>query len=437
MDKSFDRIVAELRKVDPIRAQALEENKEEILGYSEYEDSVREQLDAFFGKSQEYSDRIIKKLEKEEEDLGDSILQESLTPEEVQEDEKEEVEGIKKDHSKHSFEQNLALGLRARTNVLLSGIVDKHPSPFSFGNMKNYYPIGHVISGLQEAFEQAEDNSLPSLHGAIKHIITKTGKLNSEYKFLEDVYNILVDTSTPTELVKEIQFLLYQSQVKMYLTYMEAQEGAFKITAMIADNKDKQILRRKIWDNIFKQNFNLIDNKGYTYTIKKEEAQRLIDIYNKWKKNYSFVPTKNELKEYLLSFGISLHDKTIEELLKGDKELSYNSLMSPRGLITVMVENLKTLKNKEVLDFSKESEHVLFGNNNTNTKKLLELDSKNTFVPASSIYIAGKTVNKYEQPCHATETLKKLNNRDRKTIENLMSCPYTKESFILKIPNDK
>ena len=98
MNKSFDRVVAELRKVDPIRAQALEENKEEILGYSEYEDSVREQLDAFFGKSQEYSDRIIKKLEKEEEeeDLGDSRLQESLTPEEVQEDEKEEVEGIKK-----------------------------------------------------------------------------------------------------------------------------------------------------------------------------------------------------------------------------------------------------------------------------------------------------------------------------------------------------
>ena len=202
---------------------------------------------------------------------------------------------------------------------------------FTFGNMKNYYSLGHVISGLQEAFNIAEDNSLEGLSKAIDHLINTTGKEESDYKFLNEIYKIFTNPKTPVELVKEIQFLLYQSQVKMIMAYMESNKNSLSLIAMDADNKNKDILRRRIWDNNFKQNFKLINNKGYTYSINKDEANKLIDTYTKWKENNSFIPTKEELKEFLLSFGINLHSKTIDDLLSGNKTLSYQRLMSSRG----------------------------------------------------------------------------------------------------------
>ena len=86
------------------------------------------------------------------------------------------------------------------------------------------------------------------------------------------------------------------------------------------------------------------------------------------------------------------------------------------------------------MDFgaAKNKEHVIFGNNNSNIKNLLAFDNRNIFIPASSVYIAGKTVNKYEQPCFITEQLKKLSGLDKETIENLLTCPFSKESFLLK-----
>ena len=132
MNVTFNRVLNDLEKVSLEKTQALKEYREEILGYTQYEDSVREQIDLFFGKSQEYSDRILNKLEQEKEDLGEQKQEEYKSSEEVQEDEKEEIESLKKEHSKHSFEQNLSLSLRARTNLLLSGIEDPHESSFYF-----------------------------------------------------------------------------------------------------------------------------------------------------------------------------------------------------------------------------------------------------------------------------------------------------------------
>ncbi len=433
MNKTFDRKIKEMEEMFPEEAQVLKESRDIILGYSQYEDSVREQVDLYFNKTQEYSNKVLNNIETDE-DLGEEIQQTDETPEEFQESDKEDIEGIRKDHSKHSFEQNLSLALRARTNILLSGIENPQKNIFPYGNLKHYHSLGTIISGLQEAFESAEDNSLPSLLNSINHIINTTGGDQSDYNFLTEIYKILTDPSAPIELVKEIQFLLYQNQVKMIMAFMKTSKNETVVTAMDADNKNKDIIRRNIWNNNFKQSSKLINNSGYTYTINKEEADRLINLYNTWKEDINYIPTREAFNEFLLSFGINLHSKTIDDLFKGDRNLSYQKLISSNGLIGVLIKNLKDLKNNNILEFEapKEKEHLLFRNNNSNIKRLLSFDNKNVFIPASSIYVGGKIVNKFEQPCFITEQLKKISNLDKETIDNLLSCPYTKNSFILK-----
>ena len=429
IEDEFSKTVEELNKDFKEESIILQENKEDILGFKEYEDSVREKIDLLFNKTKEKTDKLIK-----ENGVLESLEEiEIETPEETLDAVSDESEGIKKDQSKQSFEYDFKLKLKTKVNILLSGIENSSKNINQFGNLSNFYSLGVTTSGLQYAFSLAEDNSIESLEKSIIKLLSETGEEYSDYIFLKEILKRLKDKKTPYDLVKEIQFILYQNEVQMFFLMMEDTGRGEINQVMNADNKNKDIVRRKQWENNLKQNKNLINNFGYTYSINKEEAKKLIDTFNSWKRDITKIPSKEELKNFLLSFGVNLHDKTIEDILKGNKKISYFSLIESNGFIGVLVKSLEKLQKSSKLSFnsSKNSEHLLFNDNNTNIKNLLAFDNKNVFIPAASVYIGGKTVNKYEQPCFISEQMKRLSNLDPNLIENLSSCPYTKNSFLL------
>ena len=443
LKEAFDELVyAHSKEGMEAEEQYLIDEKDNLLAESgEYSDSVVEDIMSIFNISEE-------DIESSEyvDEGGENIT----------------------NYSQLSYERSVIPSMSQKLKALLAGIVDINNTEKTFGLLQNYVPLDVVVSGLQKAFSISPDNSLENLRVTIENLVKvstskETGKSN--YAFLNNVLERMDNPKLDQSFIKQIQYTLYQNPVRMTFVLISSEKDRFRVMAMNADSKNEDRLKEKEWLDNLKQSslINLIDSS--TYTINKNTAERVKNLYEKFLKTQNKNEiAKPELKEFFNHFGISLNDVTIDVILNGIElnisEIDISNMISgikekkkEKGvyyanstidvLYSNMLNSIEREKNGKTLILDRDSvDNLILYDNRKNISLLVSLDNRVTFNPAISTFISGKIINAYSNPNLITEKIKGLkiakglDEKENEELTKLNRAAFSKNNLLVRMLTD-
>lgn len=426
LSNSFNEYVTPLQNTYPSEYEYLMNNKNSIIGLGEFsmeENTVRSELESFLSQQFELENDadLETGIENDVEiQLGD--------------------EGIfEKNNSKVSYENEVRTSLSTKLKMFFSDIIKKESKSAleEFAGLPDYYSDNDIIGALQDMLVNVS-NDINSFKNKIENQIQKNP---DEFDFLQQVLDKF--NSAPLEIQKEMLFRLNQTKNEMhFVMYSKSKDGKYTLKTFDANSKNPNIKKKLEWQENMKQS-TLLNNFGDNYRIREAEAQELINQFDGWKSNYVNVP--NEVyKNWLSKFGIEISDKTIDDYKTGNVEGHTNfssNFANNSGVFGVLYNNLKkalnTQKTSPEILFSyrdnSSKENILLFNNSGFLKTMIDVDVNNTFNQASSMYIAGKSINAFSQPNYTTEQLRKIKDSDNPLTENLRNSAFSKNSMILEL----
>lgn len=397
------------------------ENKDSILGLGSYSNeinTVKSEIESF-------------------------LNQEVFEGEEDTETQLNDEGNFEKNNNKASFENDVRTSLSTKLKMFFAGVPKNNSKVITenFANLDTFYGLDEIIGGLQDMLVNVSNNP-KAFKNKIENQIAKNPE---EFGFLQDILDKF--ESAPMEIQKEILFRLNQTKNEMYFVmYSKSKNGNYTLMTYDANSKNPNIKTKLEWQENFKQS-DLIENYGDNYKVKLDVAVQLLNQYSSWKGKYNVVPNSEYVK-WLSNFGVQVSEKTIQDYKDGLVEGNINfpgSFLENGGVFGTLYSNLKKaidMQNKDeniVFKYknenknSKDGFNILTNNNNGFLKTMIDVQVNNTFNLASSMYIAGKTINSFSQPNYTTEQLRKLKDENNPLVANLKQTAFAKNSLLLKL----
>ena len=429
LSNTFEEITKELKnKGLNQELDFINEKRNEILGIDSYDGSVRETLDT-----------ILNLQEDEDFDFSSVFI---------------------KDNNKESFENDITTSLSDKVKILFAGIKDTRNTEKGFAGFEQYMPFSQSIDALQQILSESNNNTLEEIRQRIKD---KVKKNPSEFGFYKEMLGRLnkMNNQNPA-IINEILYFLYQPKVEMaFIMYKANQDGTYSLQRYNADSKNPNIIKKQKW-NEMQKNSPLIEKfeEGF-YRINKNYADEVTNLYNQLQEQKKTGNIDiNIVKDYLNYFGIKLTPGTLKSLkdnLFNDANTSLFTIneetkeqfgiLANNQIVDLLYKNLTTaLKLQEegkILSFNdryvdnkklQTSLNLLTSDTTGALKTLIEADNEMSFTAMSSMYIAGKTINHYQQPKRINNILKKL-KFDTKYLDKVKQTEITSESFIVEMLN--
>lgn len=414
---SFDNHLNDIKGTSEY--EFLLENKDSILGLGKFSNAintVKSEIESFL--NQEF----------EENDVKIQLNDEGQ---------------FEKNNNKSSFENDVRTSLSTKLKMFFAGIPKDNSKVLTeeFAGLNSYYGLDEVIGGLQDMLVNVS-NTKKAFETKIEDQINKNP---DEFGFLQYVLDKF--ETAPIEIQKEILFRLNQTKNEMsFVMYSKSKSGNYTLMTYDANSKNPNIKTKLEWQENFKQS-NLIENYGDSYRVKQDIATQLINQYNSWKGNYVNV-SNIEYTKWLSNFGIEVSEKSIQDYKDGLVEGNINfpgAFAINGGVFGTLYSNLNQAIDKQNKDSNtvlkyrnenktqKDSFNILTNNNNGFLKTLIDVEVNNTFNLASSMYIAGKTINAFSQPNYTTEQLRKLKDETNPLVNNLQNTAFAKNSLLLNL----
>lgn len=408
----------------------LQENKDSILGVGEFDtndNTVKSELESFLSQTFE--------LENDPESGIDNDNETNLS----------DVGIFQKNQNKAAYENDVRTSLSTKMKMFFSGIKKENKQiTEEFAGLDEYYTSDEVIGALQDMLVNVS-NDPKSFKDKVQSQIDKNPQ---EFGFLQQVLDKF--NTAEIEVQNEILFRLNQTKNDMFLVvYSKLKNGSYKLQVLDANSKNPNIKTKIDWQENFKQSPFLV-SFGDTYRVREDVATSLIQQFNGWKGRYADIPNQ-EYIDWLSNFGIQVSDKTIQDYKTGmisgnsDGETVGFESHFKGGLFNILAKNLefalndqvknsnKVFKYKAEFKNDKDAFNILTENNNGYLKTLIDVEVNNTFNIASSMYIAGKTINAYSQPNYTSEQLRKLKDFNDPLVENLNKSAFSKNSLLLNL----
>ena len=424
---AFDKYLAKV-KDNPEYAEEykyLLENKDSFLGIGKYAKTpgtVREQVGEMIGEEIRETD-IVEDTTIEGEN---PVSQEGL---------------ISKGLDASSFEYNVKNSLSARLKRLLCGIprVESKSSLGEFAGLEEYYSPDVIFDTLQRLLSDAP-NTLEDLFGRMEAKLKQNPK---NFEFLKELKERLENSDK--QIQKEFLFKLNQTKNDMFLVLVKEEKEGFSLQTLNANSKEPVLRLQREFESNF-ESCDLVDRIGEGYQLNTEEAEKVKNIFANWikkgDKNAFTSIQVFEVKQWLDKFGITVSEKTLEDLKNietGADAFSgrtWNTLFIKGGLLYRLnesVEQIGSIK-KNVLNFNISNENVIRRNSIKGyLKDLAVMEINNTIVMASCMKIAGKNVMTYSQPNFASEQTRKLRDKNNPLLQKLMKSSFSKHSMMLKL----
>lgn len=403
----------------------LVENRDSILGLNEFstnDNTVKSELESFLSQTFEIENDVDTGIETETEvNMSD--------------------EGIfEKNQNKAAFENDVRTSLSTKMKMFFSGIIkDNKNVTEQFAGLQEYYTSDEVIGALQDMLVNVS-NDPKSFKDKIQSQVDKNPE---EFGFLQQVLDKF--NSANIEIQKEILFRLNQTKNEMFFVmYSKNKSSRYTLMVYDANSRNPNIKTKIDWQENLKQSPILL-NFGDTYRLRENAATQAIEQFKGWKNNHQDVPNQ-EYIDWLANFGIQVSDKTIQDYKDGIVEGNTNFEANfTGGIFNVLAQNLETALKKQVQNantvfkYRAESKNdsdafnILTDNNNGYIKTMVDVEVNNTFNLASSMYIAGKTINAYSQPNYTSEQLRKLKDFNNPLAENLRQSAFSRNSLLLDL----
>lgn len=405
VDQEFNSIVQELKdKGQEREAQYMEDNRAEILGTTVYEDSIREYINSLLD---------ISDIEEFLDQTGENV----------------------KEQGQSSYEVDVTKSLSFKVKLMLSGIKDTRLGK-GFAGFDAMMSLSDSLDSLHQVLSEANNNSIEDIKKVIEEKIKKNPGELSFYNQILNRLNLLEKTNP--EILSEIMYNLYQPKVQMrFVMWRADKNGYMTLENYDANVKNPLFIKRNAWSENIKRSGLLDLYEGNLYKVNEnayntveELHTRIFEKYNE-DKNIANV-NRNDLESYLKFFGISLNAKTLdnvyEQKSQNDLDVGTKLLDGKNSILNVLFENLKTAKEVENKKLSFDAPV----DNKTEVRKLNPLTYRNSqindlihadnfveFIPMNTMYIAGKSINMYQQPNAITNKVKSLTESLRTYINNL------------------
>lgn len=453
-----------------------EDNKNSILGISQYDNSVREYVDQqldlteedteiralLFNRAKEEYNKLIEDLKGKKEGETTPIDQDAIVQELVHRVMQTTFNVVRdskvneKDFDSASYEIDIAKSVSFQTKMMLSKIRDTRTDDAGFAGESPYLTIHEAFNALHEMLSEADNNTLEDLKVVAKEHADRNPKEN---KFYQDIYDRLVEVEkTNPEIVNEVLYNLYQPKLEMHMVMWKMNKnGTYVATKFNANSKDPLFIKKFKWKQNIKQSGLITTYEGDYYKVDTEKFEVATDIHNRIFEQYKDANVnqvnEEDLKRLLNLYGVRLNQKIYDELFTGENE-SVNNLkdifLGNTGILKNIYRNLQTAvaeegkENAKKLSFKsiedKNTEmtlDVLFKGNQGRLNELAHLDN---FVESdlniNTIYAGGKSIYLYQQPNSILNTIKNLKKSLRKgsgLMQDLKNSPVTSNSFLLDL----
>lgn len=405
VDTEYNSLVNELKNTGKkAEANYMIENRDEILGVSVYEDSIREYINSML-------------------DITDIEEFLDLTGENV------------KDVGQSSYEVDITKSLSFKVKLLLSGIKDSRLGT-GFAGFESNMTLADSLDALHQILSEVNNNSIEDVKRVIEEKIKKNP---TELSFYNQILNRLnVIEKTNPEIINEVMYNLYQPKVQMrFLMWRANRNGFMTLENYDANVKNPLFIKRSNWTESLKRN-GLVDlYEGNYYRINENSYKAVEDIYNRIFEGYNDnkdinTVNRNDLKQFLKFFGIVLNEKTIDNIYnqqsQNDLDVGAKLFNGKNSILNVLYENLKTANAVEDkrLTFDNPTDNKsearklnLLTYRNSQINDLIHADNFVEFLPMNTMYIAGKSINMYQQPNPISNKIKNINQSLKDYIDNL------------------
>ena len=404
----YDKMISELREQGKDReADFMQDKREEILGITQnedgsfseglYEDTAREYINTLFD---------VESLDEILDSTGENV----------------------KEVGQSSYEIDITESLSLKTKILLSGIKDTR-IPAGFANWTGIMTLPDALDALHQIMSEANSNSLEDIKKIVEAKIAKNPK---ELGFYQQIYDRLKEAEIANpEVINEIMYNLYQPKVQMkFVMWQPKGNGYMSAKVYDANVKNPLFIKRAQWNENLKMS-GLIDMyDGNKYRINEKAYERVTELFDKVHNAYNEdkninAVNRQDLIDLLEYFGIELNNKTIDNIYSeentDDLELAVALLSGKESILSVIKNNIDTAKNhsdegkkltlnstvtnKDKLDTI---ELNLLTRRNSRINDLIHSDNFVEFMPMGTMYLAGKTINMYQQPNAITNKIKNL-----------------------------
>jgi len=413
VNKAYNNLLEQFKKDGMLEEyEFLLNHKDEILGNTTYDGSVRELINTLL-----FTD-----------EATNSIVNEEVTEttSEVSSEVNTDVALNEKGYNKSSFEQNVVKSTSVKIRLLLLGI--KNPNARSkFGNLTASLSFFDTTDALRQLTTSMHTNSLKDLERVVRAKI----KLNpEEFGFFQDLLDRLKGINkTNPELVNEILYNFYGTGLNMnFVMWYNDKYGLTNVNILTANNRDPQIVKRDLWMQQLKASSMIIMEDDNTYRVNEKlynEFQSLYDhIYKKTKaQQINDKELSDKIKQCFDLLGIQVNQKVIDDAIKQPKvpkiingQKFHYKIYGKNSILEIIAGNLEKgvgkLQYFESVDGIKTND-ILLTNNIGNINEFIKHSNYVEFNSNSSLYIAGKTVFMYQD-----------NNAISKKIDNLKTAVY-------------
>lgn len=410
-------------------ADFMEESRDEILGYNIdekgnienyfYEDSIREYIDV-------------------ELDIDTSNISEldSLS------------ENVK-EHGQASYEIDITKALSSKVKLMFSSIKDSTAVP-GFGGFKNNLSGKDALDAIQQILSESANNSIENLEEIIKEKIA----LNPiDLAFYQEILDVLkqMQTTNP-EILNQILYNLYQTKVQMkFIMWNAGENGSITVSNYDANVKNPLFIKRDKWTENLKISGLIDQYESIYYKVNENAYNRVNELHDNimqaFVKDGMQGVDRADLVELLSFYGITLNSKTIDNMYEGNTQNDYDIVTrligNNKSALNIIKNNIDTAFNSEdklslepsarkVDSTAKVLNPLTFVNSQIND--IIQADNFVEFLPMGTMYIAGKTINMYQQPNPITNKMRNLKRELLAWAELKKDDSLTEEEKQEKLP---
>jgi exodeoxyribonuclease-5 len=338
--------------------------------------------------------------------------------------------------------RNPADGVSAKIKQLLSGIREKQKD--ADGNYIDIIDLNigaPMIMEFQVVYETLQ-RITTGMEPNFKKLIAEISTNYEAFPFLEDVVNRMDNSST--QLKNQFVVGLTNHYSNMRFIMLEETSSGYKLVEHESDvNAHARVVQNSWWKNLIQSN-----EVAYTLGEKQEEGedQKLVltmeakneanAIWNQWTSGKGF--TKAKIERYLEIFGIDLHDKTLDNIMKGKfihrgrKQSLPQMIKVKGGLLKVLHDRVLTPGATALLE-SRVLDDTVIAN-------LARQEAENRMFSFSTSHRTGnRKVYSYNQNKFIVQRARELtrNLDENELIENLSKLKFNKTSFWLDLLKQK
>ena len=393
------------------------DNRDKILGLNGYYmNSVREMIDNFLLVNTKERDRYHGEDQDENTDLD---VNDNMS------------------FDKESFEKDVRLSMSTKCRIFFTGI-EKVDNPNAIDGIQEYESPDYMYYAMKEAFYNSRTNNFEDLQDYIEKKVDGTTakmalrdmtayEIRSKYTFYQEILDKLkaLRESENDQLYHEITYVLNTNKVVM--NFIAIKNGVVK--DFDANSKTAYNVKRKEVFDMWKISSILKSNEKGEYFYDKEEVDKLhlSDLINRltiaFKQGVSNSIEANNLitdtLNALSALGFSASDVTIANLLAHRdapiKDLKFSFSLS--DLIRLFTNVKNTLYGVDIINKYGKQRHetgifelnditfnitslddvLLYQDNHTLFRNLILCEIFHSFIPTLPMYVAGKTINSFEQ----------------------------------------